>query len=391
MANRFVLNETSYHGAGAIKDIATEAKGRGFKKAFVCSDPDLIKFGVTKKVIDVLEGAGLDYEIYSNIKPNPTIENVQTGVEAFKKSGADYLIAIGGGSSMDTAKGIGIVIANPEFEDIRSLEGVAPTKNKSVPIFAVPTTAGTAAEVTINYVITDVEKNRKMVCVDPKDIPVVAFVDPEMMSSMPKGLTAATGMDALTHAIEAYTASLRSNFTDPLALKAISMIDENLIKSYKGNEECRALMHEAQCLAGMAFSNALLGIVHSMAHKVGAVFHIPHGCANAIFLPYVIQYNRKTCEDRYADIAEVLGVKGKDNKESTDLLINKIREFNKKLSIPASMEEYGITEDEFTSNVKFIAHNAVLDACTSSNPRTIDDKTMEKLLVCTYYGNDVEL
>ena len=391
MANRFVLNETSYHGKGAIESIPEEAKARGFKKALVCSDPDLVKFGVTAKVTDLLDKAGLAYELYSNIKPNPTIENVQQGVKALHDAGADYMIAIGGGSSMDTAKAVGIIDKNPEFADVRSLEGVAPTKNPCTPIFAVPTTAGTAAEVTINYVITDVEKDRKMVCVDVHDIPVVAFVDPDMMSSMPKGLTAATGMDALTHAIEAYTASLRSNFSDPLALKAIEMVNENLVNSFNGDEEARSLMHEAQCLAGMAFSNALLGIVHSMAHKVGAVFHIPHGCANAIFLPYVIQYNRKECENRYADIARVLKLEGKSDSELTNSLINKIREFNVALNIPATMKEYGITEVDFLANVKHIAHNAVLDACTGSNPRTIDDETMEKLLSCTFYGSEVKL
>ena len=393
MANRFVLNETSYHGAGAIKDIATEAKGRGFKKAFVCSDPDLIKFGVTKKVIDVLEGAGLDYEIYSNIKPNPTIENVQTGVEAFKKSGADYLIAIGGGSSMDTAKGIGIVIANPEFEDIRSLEGVAPTKNKSVPIFAVPTTAGTAAEVTINYVITDVEKNRKMVCVDPKDIPVVAFVDPEMMSSMPKGLTAATGMDALTHAIEGYITAGAWELSDMFHLKAIEIISRSLRNAVANTPEGRADMALGQYVAGMGFSNVGLGIVHSMAHKTGAAFstgHIPHGCANAIYLPYVIQYNAKCAADRYADIARSVGITGNSDAELVEGLCKKIDEYNVKLNIPKTLKEFGINEDEFKEKVAVIAELAVGDACTGSNPRPITPAEMEKLLICTYYGTKVD-
>ena len=276
MANRFILNETSYHGAGAIKNIADEVKGRGYKKAFVCSDPDLVKFGVTKKVLDVLEGAGLEYELYSNIKPNPTIENVQTGVAAFKKSGADYLIAIGGGSSMDTSKAIGIIITNPDFEDVRSLEGVAPTKNKSVPILAVPTTAGTAAEVTINYVITDVEKNRKMVCVDPKDIPVIAFVDPEMMSTMPKGLTAATGMDALTHAIEGYITAGAWELSDMFHLKAIEIISRSLRDAVDNTPEGREGMALGQYIAGMGFSNVGLGIVHSMAHPLGALYDTPH-------------------------------------------------------------------------------------------------------------------
>ena len=272
MSNRIVLNETSYHGKGAIQDIATEVKTRGFKKAFVCSDPDLIKFGVTKKVTDVLDNAGFAYEIYSNIKPNPTIENVQTGVKAFKESGADYIIAIGGGSSMDTSKAIGIIINNPEFEDVRSLEGVAPTKKPCVPIIAVPTTAGTAAEVTINYVITDVEKKRKFVCVDTHDIPVVAIVDPDMMSSMPKGLTASTGMDALTHAIEGYITKGAWEMTDMFHLKAIEIISKNLRGAVENTPEGREGMALGQYIAGMGFSNVGLGIVHSMAHALGAVY-----------------------------------------------------------------------------------------------------------------------
>ena len=367
MANRFVLNETSYHGAGAIKDIATEAKGRGFKKAFVCSDPELIKFGVTKKVIDVLEGAGLDYEIYSNIKPNPTIENVQTGVEAFKKSGADYLIAIGGGSSMDTAKGIGIVIANPEFEDIRSLEGVAPTKNKSVPIFAVPTTAGTAAEVTINYVITDVEKNRKMVCVDPKDIPVVAFVDPEMMSSMPKGLTAATGMDALTHAIEGYITAGAWELSDMFHLKAIEIISRSLRNAVANTPEGRADMALGQYVAGMGFSNVGLGIVHSMAHPLGALYDTPHGVANAIILPTVMEYNAPATGEKYREIARAMGVQGVDNmtqEEYRKAAIDAVRKLSEDVGIPADLKAIVKEED-----IPFLAQSAYDDACRPGNPR----------------------
>ena len=367
MANRFVLNETSYHGAGAIKDIATEAKGRGFKKAFVCSDPDLIKFGVTKKVIDVLEGAGLDYEIYSNIKPNPTIENVQTGVEAFKKSGADYLIAIGGGSSMDTAKGIGIVIANPEFEDIRSLEGVAPTKNKSVPIFAVPTTAGTAAEVTINYVITDVEKNRKMVCVDPKDIPVVAFVDPEMMSSMPKGLTAATGMDALTHAIEGYITAGAWELSDMFHLKAIEIISRSLRNAVANTPEGRADMALGQYVAGMGFSNVGLGIVHSMAHPLGALYDTPHGVANAIILPTVMEYNAPATGEKYREIARAMGVQGVDSmtqEEYRKAAIDAVRKLSEDVGIPAVLKAIVKEED-----IPFLAQSAYDDACRPGNPR----------------------
>ena len=367
MANRFVLNETSYHGAGAIKDIATEAKGRGFKKAFVCSDPDLIKFGVTKKVIDVLEDAGLDYEIYSNIKPNPTIENVQTGVEAFKKSGADYLIAIGGGSSMDTAKGIGIVIANPEFEDIRSLEGVAPTKNKSVPIFAVPTTAGTAAEVTINYVITDVEKNRKMVCVDPKDIPVVAFVDPEMMSSMPKGLTAATGMDALTHAIEGYITAGAWELSDMFHLKAIEIISRSLRNAVANTPEGRADMALGQYVAGMGFSNVGLGIVHSMAHPLGALYDTPHGVANAIILPTVMEYNAPATGEKYREIARAMGVQGVDSmtqEEYRKAAIDAVRKLSEDVGIPADLKAIVKEED-----IPFLAQSAYDDACRPGNPR----------------------
>ncbi len=367
MANRFVLNETSYHGAGAIKEIATEAKGRGFKKAFVCSDPDLIKFGVTKKVTDVLDEAGLDYEIYSNIKPNPTIENVQTGVAAFKKSGADYLIAIGGGSSMDTAKGIGIVIANPDFEDIRSLEGVAPTKNKSVPIFAVPTTAGTAAEVTINYVITDVEKNRKMVCVDPKDIPVVAFVDPEMMSTMPKGLTAATGMDALTHAIEGYITAAAWELSDMFHLKAIEIISRSLRGAVANTPEGRADMALGQYVAGMGFSNVGLGIVHSMAHPLGALYDTPHGVANAIILPTVMEYNAPATGEKYREIARAMGVQGVDEmtqEEYRKAAVDAVRKLSQDVGIPADLKDIVKEED-----IPFLAQSAYDDACRPGNPR----------------------
>ena len=377
MANRFVLNETSYHGAGAIKDIATEAKGRGFKKAFVCSDPDLIKFGVTKKVIDVLEGAGLDYEIYSNIKPNPTIENVQTGVEAFKKSGADYLIAIGGGSSMDTAKGIGIVIANPEFEDIRSLEGVAPTKNKSVPIFAVPTTAGTAAEVTINYVITDVEKNRKMVCVDPHDIPVVAVVDPDMMSSMPKGLTAATGMDALTHAIEGYITAGAWELSDMFHLKAIEIIAKSLRGAVDNTPEGREGMALGQYIAGMGFSNVGLGIVHSMAHPLGALYDTPHGVANAIILPTGMEYNAPATGEKYRDIAKAMGVEGTEKmtqEEYRKAAIDAVKKLAADVGIPADLKDIVKSED-----IPFLAQSAYDDACRPGNPRETSVEEITKL------------
>ena len=377
MANRFVLNETSYHGAGAIAEIATEAIGRGFKKAFVCSDPDLIKFGVTKKVTDVLDNAGLAYEIYSNIKPNPTIENVQSGVAAFKAAEADYIIAIGGGSSMDTAKGVGIVIANPDFADIRSLEGVAPTKNKSVPIFAVPTTAGTAAEVTINYVITDVEKNRKMVCVDPKDIPVVAFVDPEMMSSMPKGLTAATGMDALTHAIEGYITAAAWELSDMFHLKAIEIISRSLRGAVANTPEGRADMALGQYVAGMGFSNVGLGIVHSMAHPLGALYDTPHGAANAIILPTVMEYNAEATGEKYREIARAMGVAGVDDmtqEEYRKAAIDAVRQLSQDVGIPADLKDIVKPED-----IPFLAQSAYDDACRPGNPKETSVEDITKL------------
>jgi lactaldehyde reductase len=377
MANRFVLNETSYHGAGAIAEIATEAIGRGFKKAFVCSDPDLIKFGVTKKVTDVLDNAGLAYEIYSNIKPNPTIENVQSGVAAFKAAEADYIIAIGGGSSMDTAKGVGIVITNPDFADIRSLEGVAPTKNKSVPIFAVPTTAGTAAEVTINYVITDVEKNRKMVCVDPKDIPVVAFVDPEMMSSMPKGLTAATGMDALTHAIEGYITAAAWELSDMFHLKAIEIISRSLRGAVANTPEGRADMALGQYVAGMGFSNVGLGIVHSMAHPLGALYDTPHGVANAIILPTVMEYNAEATGEKYREIARAMGVAGVDDmtqEEYRKAAIDAVRQLSQDVGIPADLKDIVKPED-----IPFLAQSAYDDACRPGNPKETSVEDITKL------------
>ena len=340
MANRFVLNETSYHGKGAIQEIASEIKNRGFCRAFVCSDPDLLKFGVTGKVTDVLDAAGIPYEIYSNIKANPTIENVQTGVAAFEKSGADCLIAIGGGSSMDTSKAIGIIAANPEFADVRSLEGVADTKNPSVPIIAVPTTAGTAAEVTINYVITDAEKNRKMVCVDPHDIPVVAVVDPDMMSSMPRGLTAATGMDALTHAIEGYITKAAWELSDMFHLKAIEIIARSLRGAVENAPEGREGMALGQYVAGMGFSNVGLGIVHSMAHPLGALYDTPHGVANAIILPTV-------------------------------MAVDAVRKLSQDVGIPADLKEIVRPED-----VPFLAQSAYDDACRPGNPR---DTSVEEL------------
>ena len=367
MANRFVLNETSYHGKGAIANIADEAIGRGFQKAFVCSDPDLLKFGVTKKVTDILDSKGLAYEIYSDIKANPTIENCQHGVDAFKASGADYLIAIGGGSSMDTTKAIGIVAANPEFYDIRSLEGVAPTKNKAKPIFAVPTTAGTAAEVTINYVITDAEKNRKMVCVDVHDIPVVAFVDPDMMASMPKGLTAATGMDALTHAIEGYITKAAWELSDMFHLKAIEIISKNLRGAVANTPEGREGMALGQYIAGMGFSNVGLGIVHSMAHPLGALYDTPHGVANAIILPTVMEYNAPATDEKYRDIAKAMGVTGVDDMSLEDArkaAVDAVRKLSQDVGIPADLSEIVKRED-----LDFLAQSAYDDACRPGNPR----------------------
>lgn len=367
MANRFVLNETSYHGKGAIKEIANEIKSRGFKKAFVCSDPDLIKFGVTKKVLDVLEGANIPYELYSNIKPNPTIENVQSGVKAFKDSGADCLVAIGGGSSMDTAKAIGIIIANPEFGDVRSLEGVAPTKNKAVPIIAVPTTAGTAAEVTINYVITDAANNRKMVCVDVHDIPVVAIIDPDMMSTMPKGLTAATGMDALTHAIEGYVTKGAWELSDMFHLKAIEIISKSLRGAVINTPEGREGMALGQYVAGMGFSNVGLGIVHSMAHPLGALYDTPHGIANAIILPTVMEYNATACGDKYREIARAMGVKGVDEmtvEEGRKAAIDAVKKLSKDVGIPENLKDIVKVED-----LDFLSESAYADACRPGNPR----------------------
>ena len=377
MANRIVLNETSYHGAGAINEIAGEVKTRGFKKAFVCSDPDLVKFGVTGKVIKVLEDNNLEYELYSNIKPNPTIENVQTGVEAFKNSKADYLIAIGGGSSMDTAKAIGIIINNPEFADVRSLEGVAPTKNKCVPIIAVPTTAGTAAEVTINYVITDVEKNRKFVCVDTHDIPVVAIIDPDMMSSMPKGLTAATGMDALTHAIEGFTTKAAWEMTDMFHLKAIEIISNSLRGAVANTPEGREGMALGQYIAGMGFSNVGLGIVHSMAHPLGAVYDTPHGVANAIILPTVMEYNAPYTGDKYKFIAQAMGVEGVENmsqEEYRKAAVDAVRKLSQDVSIPANLKEIVKPED-----VDFLAQSAYDDACRPGNPRDTSVEEIKEL------------
>ncbi|MDU4957905.1 MAG: lactaldehyde reductase [Agathobacter rectalis] len=373
MANRIMLNETSYHGSGAIQEIATEAKAHGFKKALVCSDPDLIKFGVTAKVTDILDKNGLEYEIYSEIKPNPTIDNVKHGVETFKKSGADYLIAIGGGSSMDTSKAIGIIIANPEFEDVRSLEGVAPTKKPCVPIIAVPTTAGTAAEVTINYVITDVERKRKFVCVDPHDMPIIAIVDPDMMSSMPKGLTASTGMDALTHAIEGYTTKAAWEMTDMFHLKAIEIIARSLRSAVANEKEGRDGMALGEYIAGMGFSNVGLGIAHSMAHTLGAVYDTPHGVACAMMLPIVMEYNADCTGEKYREIARAMGVKGVDDmsvEEYRKAAIDAVAQLSVDVGIPTKLE--AIKEDD----LDFLAESAHADACAPGNPK---DASVEDL------------
>ena len=373
MANRIMLNETSYHGSGAIQEIATEAKAHGFKKALVCSDPDLIKFQVTAKVTDILDKNGLEYEIYSEIKPNPTIDNVKHGVETFKKSGADYLIAIGGGSSMDTSKAIGIIIANPEFEDVRSLEGVAPTKKPCVPIIAVPTTAGTAAEVTINYVITDVERKRKFVCVDPHDMPIIAIVDPDMMSSMPKGLTASTGMDALTHAIEGYTTKAAWEMTDMFHLKAIEIIARSLRSAVANEKEGREGMALGEYIAGMGFSNVGLGIAHSMAHTLGAVYDTPHGVACAMMLPIVMEYNADCTGEKYREIARAMGVKGVDDmtvEEYRKAAIDAVAQLSVDVGIPTKLE--AINEDD----LDFLAESAHADACAPGNPK---DASVEDL------------
>lgn len=371
-----MLNETSYHGKGAIKEIANEAKARGFKKALICSDPDLIKFNVTKKITDLLDENGLDYKIYSKIKPNPTIENVQEGVKAFKDSKADYIIAVGGGSSMDTSKAIGIIIANPEFEDVRSLEGVAPTKNPCTPIIAVPTTAGTAAEVTINYVITDVERKRKFVCVDPHDIPVVAVIDPDMMSTMPKGLTAATGMDALTHAIEGYTTKAAWEMTDMFHLKAIELISKSLRKALINDPKAREDMALAQYIAGMGFSNVGLGIAHSMAHTLGATYDTPHGVACAMMLPIVMEYNQECTGEKFKEIARAMGVKDVDlmnQDEYRKAAIDAVRQLSIDVGIPTKLD--AIKEED----LDFLAASAKADACAPGNPKPADIDDFKRL------------
>ena len=377
MPNRIILNNVSYHGKGAVQAIPDEVKARGFKKAFVCSDPDLVKFDVTKKVTDLLDTNNLEYVIYSNIKPNPTIENVQIGVEEFKKSGADYIISVGGGSSMDTAKAIGIIINNPEFADVRSLEGCAPTKNPTVPTIAVATTAGTAAEVTINYVITDVEKERKFVCVDPNDMAIIAISDPDMMATMPKGLTAATGMDALTHAIEGYITKAAWDMTDMFHLKAIELIAQSLRGAVNGEDKGREGMALAQYIAGMGFSNVGLGIVHSMAHPLGALYDTPHGVANAIILPTVMEYNAEYTGEKYKYIAKAFGVENVDTmtqEEYRKAAVEAVKKLSQDVGIPQNLKEIVKEKD-----LDFLATSAFNDVCTGGNPKDTSVEEIKEL------------
>lgn len=376
MANRIILNQTSYHGAGAINEIPAEVKSRGFKKALICCGPTLLKHGVIARVGDILEAAGLGYEIYSEIKPNPTIENVVDGVAAFKAAGADYIIAIGGGSPMDTAKAIGIIINNPEFADVRSLEGTADTKNPCVPIIAVPTTAGTAAEVTINYVITDVERKRKFVCVDPHDMPIVAVVDPEMMDSMPVGLTASTGMDALTHAIEGYTTAAAWEMTDMFHLEAIKLIGQSLRSAVAGEKEGREGMALGQYIAGMGFSNVGLGIAHSMAHTLGAVYDTPHGVACAMMLPLVMEYNAEHTGEKYREIARAMGVKGTDEMSAAQYraaAVDAVKQLSRDVGIPEKLE--ALREED----LRFLAESAYADACRPGNPKDTNVEDLTEL------------
>lgn len=372
---RMILNETSYFGAGAIENITAEAKNRGFEKALIVTDKDLVKFGVVKKVTDLLDKEGLTYDIYDEVKANPSVNVVKTGVERFRASGADYLIAIGGGSPIDTSKAIGIIINNPEFSDVVSLEGVAPTKNPCVPIIAVPTTAGTAAEVTINYVITDEEKKRKFVCVDPHDIPIVAVVDSDMMSSMPKGLTASTGMDALTHAIEGYTTLAAWELTDMMHLKAIEIIGRSLRSAVANEPKGREDMALGQYIAGMGFSNVGLGVVHGMAHPLGAFYDTPHGIANAVLLPYVMEYNAPYTGEKFKDIAKAMGVdvKGMSQEEYRAAAVNAVKQLSKDVGIPEKLHEIGVKEEDLQA----LAEAAMADVCTGGNPRPC---TVESIL-----------
>ncbi|MDK0599726.1 NADPH-dependent butanol dehydrogenase [Clostridium perfringens] len=385
---RFTLPRDIYHG----KDSLEVLKSLEGKKAFiVIGGGSMKRFGFLDKVLSYLKEANMETKVFEGVEPDPSVETVMKGAKEMEEFNPDWIVSIGGGSPIDAAKAMWIFYEYPDFTFEKAIVPFGlPKLRRKAKFVAIPSTSGTATEVTAFSVITDYKAKIKYPLADFEITPDIAIVDPSLAETMPEKLVAHTGMDALTHAIEAYTASLRSNFTDPLALKAIEMVNMHLVNSYKGDMEARGEMHEAQCLAGMAFSNALLGIVHSMAHKVGAVFHIPHGCANAIFLPYVIKYNRKACEDRYANIARHIGLKGESERELTDALIDLINKFNKELNIPSSMKEYGIEEDDFKANLKFIVHNAVLDPCTGSNPREIDDETMEKLYTCAYYGSDVD-
>lgn len=385
---RFTLPRDIYHG----KDSLEVLKSLEGKKAFiVIGGGSMKRFGFLDKVLSYLKEANMETKVFEGVEPDPSVETVMKGAKEMEEFNPDWIVSIGGGSPIDAAKAMWIFYEYPDFTFEKAIVPFGlPKLRRKAKFVAIPSTSGTATEVTAFSVITDYKAKIKYPLADFEITPDIAIVDPSLAETMPEKLVAHTGMDALTHAIEAYTASLRSNFTDPLALKAIEMVNMHLVNSYKGDMEARGEMHEAQCLAGMAFSNALLGIVHSMAHKVGAVFHIPHGCANAIFLPYVIKYNRKACEDRYANIARHIGLKGESERELTDALIDLINKFNKELNIPSSMKEYGIEEDDFKANLKFIAHNAVLDPCTGSNPREIYDETMEKLYTCAYYGSDVD-
>lgn len=385
---RFTLPRDIYHG----KDSLEVLKSLEGKRAFiVIGGGSMKRFGFLDKVLSYLKEANMETKVFEGVEPDPSVETVMKGAKEMEEFNPDWIVSIGGGSPIDAAKAMWIFYEYPDFTFEKAIVPFGlPKLRRKAKFVAIPSTSGTATEVTAFSVITDYKAKIKYPLADFEITPDIAIVDPSLAETMPEKLVAHTGMDALTHAIEAYTASLRSNFTDPLALKAIEMVNMHLVNSYKGDMEARGEMHEAQCLAGMAFSNALLGIVHSMAHKVGAVFHIPHGCANAIFLPYVIKYNRKACEDRYANIARHIGLKGESERELTDALIDLINKFNEELNIPSSMKEYGIEEDDFKANLKFIAHNAVLDPCTGSNPREINDETMEKLYTCAYYGSDVD-
>lgn len=384
-AKRFMLNETSYHGFGAKDEVITEAKARGFKKALIVTDADLVKFGVVKKITDLLDENNMAYAIYDKVKANPSVTVVKEGVEAFKKAGADYMIAIGGGSPQDTAKGIGIIINNPEFADVVSLEGVAPTKHKSVPVIAIATTAGTAAETTINYVITDEEKRRKFVCVDPHDIPVVAIVDPEMMSSMPKGLTAATGMDALTHAIEGYTTLASWELADTLNLKAIEIISRSLRKAVENDPKGREDMALGQYMTGMAFSNVGLGVVHGMAHPLSAFYNTPHGVANAVLLPYVMEFNAPYTGEKFREIARAMGVKGVDKmsqEEYRRAAIDAVKQLKKDVNIPETLKDINVKEEDLEA----LSEAAMADVCTGGNPRPCSKELVLEVYKKAFYG-----